>query len=429
MFESPNILKTVSLDTVAWLARRSRWRGPFSGEIEMMKVLAVDDDRTMLKMLKLFLSSQGYEVLTAESGKEALEIFAKQRPGLVLTDILMPGIDGIDVLRRIKAMDSDAEVIVITGHGDMDTAIAALQSGASDFITKPIRHEALILALERAKQKTAVSQRLRDYTKNLELMVEERTRELKQAQEELIARERLATIGETVTGLAHYIKNILTGLRGGMYMVDTGMTKNKPRLIQDGWGMVRRNIEKVSDLALDLLKYSKERNPEPKLCKPNEMVSDAVELMREKAKEHNVNLNMVLDPDLKDAYLDRDGIHDMVLNLISNGIDACLYDTDTSKTWEVTVKTKLEIHAEDGETVVFAVSDNGIGMTDEVKAKLFTRFFSTKAGRGTGLGLLTAQKTIYQHGGEISVQSKPGEGTTFLVRLPRYVSVPKGLQA
>ena len=109
----------------------------------------------------------------------------------------------------------------------------------------------------------------------------------------------------------------------------------------------------------------------------------------------------------------------MLLNLISNAIDACIYDTATSKAWEVTVKTKLETDVDSGQTIVLEISDNGCGMTDEVKGQLFGRFFTTKPGQGIGLGLLVAQKTVHDHGGEISVESKPGVGTTFSVRLNR----------
>jgi signal transduction histidine kinase len=222
--------------------------------------------------------------------------------------------------------------------------------------------------------------------------------------------------------MAHYIKNILTGLRGGIYMVNTAMAKDKPRMLIDGWDMVQRNVENVSRLVLDILRYSTERTPERSVCSPNEIVSKAVELFRDRAKEHNVMLNTALDSNLQEAYLDRDGIHNVLLNLISNAIDACIYDADTAKSWRVTVRTKLVTDANAGETILFEVTDNGMGMTDEVKTKLFTRFFSTKAGRGTGLGLLGSQKIVHEHGGEISVQSKEGQGATISVRLKRAMS-------
>ncbi|MDY6837108.1 MAG: response regulator [Thermodesulfobacteriota bacterium] len=393
----------------------------------MSKLLVIDDERPILDVLEMSLAGEGYEVMTAENGQQGLKIFQEFSPKLVLTDIKMPGMDGIEVLKRIKVMDNEAEVIVITGHGDMDSAVAALQHGASDFINKPIRGEVLTLALERAEKKLEISQRLRDYTENLEQKVEECTIELRQAHEELLRSERLATIGETVAGLAHYIKNILSGLRGGLYMVNTGVAKNSSRMFKEGSSMVERNVERISDLALDLLSYSKERTPERTVCKPNEIVTEAVGIFKEKAKEHRVTLDTVLSPGLEEAYLDREGIHNVLLNLISNAIDACIYDEDTSKAWEVTVKTSLETERDSGKTLLFQVSDNGSGMTDEVKEKLFTKFFSTKSGRGTGLGLLITQKIIHEHGGKISVESEAGQGTIFSVRLP--TQMPEGKPA
>ena len=118
----------------------------------MTKLLIIDDDLPILEMLVLSLSCEGYHVLTAENGEQGLRIFQEEAPRLVLTDIKMPGMDGIEVLKRIKAMDSKAQVIVVTGHGDADTAEVAFQYGASGFITKPVRDEVLMLELEKAKK-------------------------------------------------------------------------------------------------------------------------------------------------------------------------------------------------------------------------------------------------------------------------------------
>jgi signal transduction histidine kinase len=383
----------------------------------MTKLLVIDDEPAILEMLELSLSREGYEVLTAENGNEGLRIFREQDPKLVLTDIKMPGMDGIEVLRRIKAADDETEVIVITGHGDMEVAIAALQHQASDFITKPIRNEVLMVSLERAKKRLAMSEQLKAHTENLEQRMQECKLELMQAQDELIRTERRSSIGETVAALAHCVKNVLTGLGGGMYMVQVGMARENANMLEDGWAMFQRNMERVSDLILDLLRYSTERIPERSVCRPNKIVSEAVELFKKTADEHHVRLRTVIDPSVKEVYLDRDGIHKVLLNLISNAIDACIYDTATSKAWEVTVKTKMEMDADSGETVLFEVTDNGCGMSDEVKAQLFHRFFTTKAGRGIGLDLLVTQKIIHEHGGKISIDSKDGEGATFSVRL------------
>lgn len=384
-----------------------------------MKLLIIDDERPILEMLELSLTEEGYDVLTAESGEKGMEIFNEQGPRLVLTDVKMPGIDGIEVLKRIKTIDSETEVIVITGHGDMETAIAALQHQASDFITKPIQDEVLMVSLERAQKRLAMSEQIKTYTHNLERQMEMCRLELIQAQEEVIRTERRASIGETVAALAHCIKNVLTGLGGGMYMTQVGMAQQKADMLEEGWDMFQRNMDRVSDLILDLLRYSTEGTPDRKICRPNELVLESVELFKKRADENLVELKTVLDPGLEEACLDQAGIRKVLSNLISNAIDACIYDTATSKAWEVRVSTKLEAGAESGETIFLEVADNGCGMTDEVKAQLFHRFFTTKPGRGVGFDLLVSQKIIHEHGGRISLESTPGEGTTFSVRLNR----------
>jgi anti-anti-sigma factor len=123
----------------------------------MRKILVIDDEKPTLSMFRLFLGAYGYMVLTAENGKEGLELFMKEKPPIVLTDIKMPGMDGFEVLKRIKTADASAEVIVITGHGDMDLAIKALDFGATDFIKKPIQKAALDAALIRAEERLKIA--------------------------------------------------------------------------------------------------------------------------------------------------------------------------------------------------------------------------------------------------------------------------------
>ena len=123
----------------------------------MRKILVIDDEKPTLSMFRLFLGAYGYTVLTAENGKEGLELFMKEKPSIVLTDIKMPGMDGFEVLKRIKTADASAEVIVITGHGDMDLAIKALDFDATDFIKKPIQKAALDEALRRAEERLKIA--------------------------------------------------------------------------------------------------------------------------------------------------------------------------------------------------------------------------------------------------------------------------------
>jgi anti-anti-sigma factor len=127
--------------------------------MEREKILIIDDEKPTLKMFSLFLEVYGFAILTAESGEEGLEVFDRERPEIVLTDIKMPGMDGIEVLREIKRRSPTTEVIVITGHGDMDLAIQALNLDAADFINKPIQRQSLEQALSRARERLSLAKR------------------------------------------------------------------------------------------------------------------------------------------------------------------------------------------------------------------------------------------------------------------------------
>jgi PAS domain S-box-containing protein len=239
-------------------------------------------------------------------------------------------------------------------------------------------------------------------------------REIKRLEKELLGAERLAAIGQTVAGMAHCVKNILHGLKGGSYILNQGIEKNNPEKLKSGWQMVQRNIGRTADLVQDLLSYSKEREPEFEPCNPNDTVTDVCDLMQTVASEHAVEIVKELSPDIGEVLLDHRSLHRSLMNLVSNAIDACRDDDSPGKSHWVRVTTAVEGQ----EWIRFSVQDNGSGMSEDVKARLFTSFFSTKGVQGTGLGLLVTGKLVEEHRGTIDVTSQPGLGTTFTIRLP-----------
>lgn len=506
----------------------------------MAKILLIDDEADILRVLSRSLRADGYDVVTASNGKEALETFRAESPEIVLTDIKMPEMDGLEVLRRVKAIDAEAQVIIITGHGDIDSAVEALQYGASDFINKPVRDEALSVALQRAQEKLSVQRQLQAYTEDLETMVQIATeeferksnfqaklirssndgiiatdekwnivifnpsaerifghtkaevvrrhriqdlfpeevmeilseeaasdsregefpwieteivakagtsipvrfygtilrerhqmmgsvaffqdlREIKRLEAELLASERLAAIGQTVAGLAHCIKNILHGFKGGSYLVNVGIDKNNDDKLKNGWQMIQRNIHRTSDLVLDLLSYSKEREPEYQPCYPNEIAGDVCDLFQENAEDYDIDIVTDFSPDIGMVSMDPRTLHRCLMNLVTNAIDACIFDESGEKNHRVRVSTRIEA----GDWIAFQVEDNGSGMTEEIREKLFSSFFSTKGAKGTGLGLLVTGKLIEEHNGTIDVASAEGQGTTFTVRFPYQPAGPE----
>ena len=183
----------------------------------MLKILLIDDEAGIRKLLSISLRSEGYDVITAKNGKRGIELFEQEAPSIVLTDIKMPGTDGIGVLKRIKEINPETEVIVITGDGDMKLAVKSLQLDASDFITKPISEEALSVALKRAEEKLKIKKRLKNYTYNLEKAVKEKTGELEKSYKEMeslcdITRRtsEKKSLGEAFDFIIDQTKNILS---------------------------------------------------------------------------------------------------------------------------------------------------------------------------------------------------------------------------
>ena len=173
------------------------------------RLLLVDDEEGIRKVLSIALSDSGYTVFTAQNGEEALDIFRREAPPIVLTDIKMPGMDGIELLRTLKRESPDTEVIMITGHGDMDLAIKSLKYQAIDFVTKPINDDVLEIALNRANEKILMRQQLREYTENLESLVREKSAKL-------VEIERQVAVGQAVEGLSSAMRDIAVDLEGGL---------------------------------------------------------------------------------------------------------------------------------------------------------------------------------------------------------------------
>lgn len=498
------------------------------------KILLVDDEEGIRKVLGITLLDMGYQVFSAENGKQALELFKKHRPAIVLTDIKMPGMDGIEVLKRIKQESPDTEVIVITGHGDMDLAIKSLKYDATDFITKPINDDELEKALQKSRNKIFLRQKLKDYTENLEMLVQQKTERLARASAagddqkedtgygrlfeqmpgyvavmdehyrltaanrqfkhdfqidetvnrpcyEILKREKnpcadcpvqntfktgksqntdmeyvgrkndrfkvitwttplrdkngsitqvmlmatdisqvldlqdhLSSLGLMIGSVSHGIKGLLTGLDGGVYLLDSGFSKDDPDKINEGLDIVKLMVGRIKSMVLDILYYTKERDLNLDPMDVTEFCEDIASVAKAKMKPVNIQFQTRFDPNLESVQLnaDKDQLQTAFVNIFDNAVDACAED---KKTGGHTICFGAEYK---DNTVKFEITDNGTGMTPEVKEKMFTLFFSSKATKGTGIGLFVTNKIIRQHDGTIDVESEDGKGTTFVITIP-----------
>jgi len=231
----------------------------------------------------------------------------------------------------------------------------------------------------------------------------------------MVQAERLAAIGQTIAMLSHHIKNILQGIRGGSYLIEMGLGDHDEDVVRKGWNIVEKNQNKISAMVMDMLSFSKEREPDLAPAQLNEVVAEVIELMQARAAELNVSLNWNPDGAMPLVPLDSDAIHKAVLNVLTNAVDAC----EERPAGRVDVSTR---HLADQHLVQVIVEDNGVGISAEQLPKIFQVFVSDKGTRGTGLGLPVSQKIIKEHGGRIAVDSEVGRGSRFVLEFPTTVS-------
>lgn len=243
----------------------------------------------------------------------------------------------------------------------------------------------------------------------------------------MVQAERLAAVGQTIASLSHHIKNILQGVRGGSYLIELGI-KDHAKAVSDGeinvegaekavttmrkgWNIVERNQERISALVMDMLTFSKEREPVPEPSNLNDIVADVVELMKTRAQDEKVDLIWQPSATMPILMFDPEAMHRAILNVVTNAVDACL-DREVRRVDVTTLYDPKERMAR------VRVVDTGSGIEKEDLERIFGVFVSRKGGRGTGLGLPVSQKILQEHGGRVRVESQPDQGSSFTIEFP-----------
>ncbi|RMF40612.1 MAG: FHA domain-containing protein [Planctomycetota bacterium] len=249
--------------------------------------------------------------------------------------------------------------------------------------------------------------------------------------------ERLAVMGQTIANLSHHVKNILQGISGGNYLVEEGLHQGNLDLIRKGWGIVQRNQERISNLVMDMLSFSKERTPHLVPHDVREILRDVAEMVGGRAKEAGIAWSMVVPDAPVIADVDSEAMHRAILNVVLNAMDACQSmltsaepstadpagATGSINAADAAAQRRIDVRLEaDTESVTIVVEDTGPGIAADEIPRIFTPFESSKGSKGTGLGLPVTQKTLREHGGDVVVESELGRGTRFLLRWPRHAS-------
>ncbi len=223
---------------------------------------------------------------------------------------------------------------------------------------------------------------------------------------------QLASIGLLVGSISHGIKGLLTGLDGGIYLVNSGLSKDKPERVEKGWEMVQRNITRIRSMVLDILYYAKDRDLEVMDIDASALAREIGEILEKKAADLGVSFRLEIAPDVGTFEGDGRAIRAALVNILENSLEACHSDQRKPRH-----EVGFAVRRADP-WMLFEIQDDGIGMDRETREKIFSLFFSSKGIKGTGLGLFISNKIVDKHGGVIDVSSEPGRGARFVVRLP-----------
>ena len=513
---------------------------------EEWKVVLIDDEPDIREVTALSLTDAGYRVATAADGQAGLDLVASMAPHIVLTDIRMPRMDGLEVLAAIKQDGSHAEVIVVTAFGEMDLAIQALRLDASDFITKPINDESLHLALHRARDRYLARKQVRDYTGLLERENARTARELSATiaiqksltataldgiasfnreghmvsvnpslvqmlgyagegalrqrtlddlfapgaaaafreqlagckfggrnrlllyesvladadgrpvpvqvsavglsatnpeieiicffrdvraivalerevadQARILHQDKMMSLGRLAASVVHEINNPLSGilnyLRLMAHILKRGpLDAGRQAKFGDYLELVEQETDRCSRIVSNLLTFSRKSKHVLEPIDFAELLQRSLILSQHKLELSNIRVTHTVDPNLPPVHGDFNQLQQCIINLIFNAIDAMPQGG--------TLQLKAAAEPDTG-GVAIAVSDSGAGISPTDQAHIFEPFFTTKEeGHGVGLGLSTVYGIMEHHHGAVTVDSRPGGGTTFTLKLPPHMA-------
>jgi len=392
----------------------------FAGE----KILIADDEKAIVNLTSVFLMDRGFEILTAVDGLDCLRLVEQERPALVLLDYMMPVMDGLTALKKIRSQYLDTHVIMLTGKGSEEVAVLLMKAGASDYLQKPFASNSLLkkidhvlqlrqMELENRKlidEQRCLQQEIEDWNLELEDRVLDKTQALELAQAEIIQVEKLAALGHVSAGLAHEIRNPLNSISLFAQLLKPALSESEEH--QSYLNSIAQEVDRIDKILLQMLLASKGsgrlRSP---LCLA-ESLQKVLQLCDVQIRSQGVIVKTEIDAQLQPLTADEAEIEQIFSNLIGNALSEMLEGG-----------TLTICLSGDKDVLKLQVSDTGKGIPAENFARIFDPFFTTKE-KGTGFGLSVVLRIVKGYGGRIQVVSPEGEGATFFVELPLTDSVP-----
>jgi C4-dicarboxylate-specific signal transduction histidine kinase len=378
-------------------------KGPSSSP---RRLLITDDDTASRNTVAALLSPSGHSVRFAANGDEALAAVAQEPPDLVLLDVMMPGLDGFEVCRRIRARQGAdyIPIVLITALDGRSDVVRGLEAGADDFLHKPVHGAEL-------RARVANLLKVRDYHR---MLASERDRALATVDElrqQLLRADRLATLGTFAAGVSHELNNIAQVLNSALEPLPPGPAgEAEPEELstRDMLTYVTNHVAELSRTVLRMARPSEGHAPESDLCR---IVEEVRNMLRLTGRTRHARVSVVMPPEGCVIRANPVNAQQVFLNLIGNAADA------VADTREPAIEVGVRVHP--GGPIEAWVQDNGPGMSEAVVARIFEPFFSTKPpGSGTGLGLPVVKQIVESWGGRILVQSQPGTGTRMVLEIP-----------
>ncbi|HBD08028.1 MAG TPA: hypothetical protein DCZ69_07175 [Syntrophobacteraceae bacterium] len=375
-------------------------------------VLIIDDESSLLAGLKEFLDDEGFEVHLAGNGKEGLRIFHELQPDLVVTDLRMPGLSGLDVIRQIRATNPHSLVIVMSGYGSMETAVTAIRLNVFDFIGKPIDLDEFRKILDRARQSLSVSRKSQGEIEAQKEQLGLAKVCLNEYRQRLSEVESLALAGQHLAGILHNLISPLSNIMGNAQMLRM-LYPEMERLEKIEAQAVR--MEKIIGTILGKLKHSQARQEES--VQLNEILREEVIFLEAHPFfKHEVHTILDLAPELPEFMGVAADVSQVFGNLLRNAVEAL----QGQPVRELIISSRYDDHQ-----VCVSIEDSGPGIPEGMYEHIFQPFYSTKTnsvgvsgGLGNGLGLYSCRQLVNQYGGSIEVESRQGVGTKFIIRLP-----------
>lgn len=382
------------------------------------RIVVVDDERIILELTSMILASKGYEVLTAENALEGLALIARHSPSVVLLDYMMPRMDGMTALRKIRQGFPDSYVIMFTGKGSEEIAVELMKAGASDYILKPFNNQDLVDRIENVLRLRRIEMHNRDLRQerekllreveewNLELerRVEEKTLDLELAHVEIVQSEKLAALGHLSAGMAHEIRNPLNSIGLFAQVLRGNAISDEERATYAD--KILTEVDRVDAILVKLLAASKSPHVELSAVDVSSLLHGLLDELAPQLEMRNIETRISCAENLALIQADPDEVSQIFSNLLVNAIyemaDGGILTVDLCAT-------------DSGLKVVF--KDTGQGIPAEHLNKIFDPFFTTKE-KGTGFGLSVVLRIVKTYGGHISVVSPPNQGATFTVLLP-----------